>query len=478
MSTTYAKPTRTDSKEEQSPDEHKSLSEKSDHAEDGHPSHLSDEERGISKEDNEDPDVSKDEEGNTYPEGGLQAWLVVVGAFSGMMACFGYMNTVGTYQAYLAMNQLSNYSESTIGWIFSVYIFLSFGAGVQVGPFFDKHGPFWLVVTGSICLFLSVMLLGVCTQYWHFMLVFGVLGGLGTAMIFTPAVSSVGHWFLRRRANATGIATCGGALGGVIFPLMLQDLFPKVGWAWATRIQGFIYILLLLVAILLLRARLPPRPGGSAWPDVRVFKDLPFALVTAGAYFLEWGLFIPVAYITSYALETNGVIAPTFAYQLLAIFNAGSFFGRWAPGYIADKLGRFNTQIVAVFLCAASALGLWLPATVYASDTGASRQTILGLTIVFAALMGFASGSNISLTPVCVGMLCPTKEYGRYIATTYTIVSLGCLTGLPIAGALISATGGSYWAVALFTGGCYICGLCCFVAVRVMKAGWDIRVIY
>lgn len=50
----------------------------------------------------------------------------------------------------------------------------------------------------------------------HFMLVFGVLGGIGTAMIFTPAVSSVGHWFLRRRANATGIATCGGALGGVM----------------------------------------------------------------------------------------------------------------------------------------------------------------------------------------------------------------------------------------------------------------------
>ncbi|EMF12835.1 MFS general substrate transporter [Sphaerulina musiva SO2202] len=396
-----------------------------------------------------------------------------------MMACFGYMNTVGTYQAYLAMNQLSSYSESTIGWIFSVYIFLSFGAGVQVGPFFDKHGPFWLVVIGSICLLLSIMLLGVCSQYWHFMLVFGVLGGIGTAMIFTPAVSSVGHWFLRRRANATGIATCGGALGGVIFPLMLQDLFPKVGWAWATRIQGFIFILLLLVAILLLRARLPPRPGGSAWPDVSVFKDLPFALVTAGAYFLEWGLFIPVAYLTSYALDTDGAISPTFAYQLLAIFNAGSFFGRWVPGYVADKLGRFNTQIVAVFLCAASSLALWLPAAVYAtSESSSSPQTILALTIVYAALMGFASGSNISLTPVCVGMLCPTKDYGRYIATTYTIVSLGCLTGLPIAGALISATGGSYWAVALFTGGCYICGLCCFVAVRVMKAGWKLAVIY
>jgi len=33
----------------------------------------------------------KDE--NDYPEGGFRAWLVVFGSFTGMMACFGIMNT-------------------------------------------------------------------------------------------------------------------------------------------------------------------------------------------------------------------------------------------------------------------------------------------------------------------------------------------------------------------------------------------------
>ncbi|KAK4494588.1 hypothetical protein PRZ48_013944 [Zasmidium cellare] len=428
-----------------------------------------------SPNDGEDSPAVGDEE-PTYPEGGLRAWLVVFGGFSGMMAAFGLMNTVGTYQAYIATHQLSSYSESSIGWIFSVYIFLAFGAGVQVGPLFDKCGPLWLVVFGSVCTFLCIMLLGICTAYWHFMLVFGVLGGFGTAFIFTPAVSAVGHFFDKKRGNATGIATGGGALGGVIFPLMLQSLIPKVGWAWATRIQGFIYILLLTLAIVFIRSRLPPREGGSTLPQVRVFKDPAYALVTGGAFFLELGLFIPITYITSYSLKTNGAISQTFAYQLLAIFNAGSFIGRWAPGWIADKLGRFNTQISAVFLCAASSLGLWLPATVLAE--GMSRSTVLGLTIAYAVLMGFASGSNISLTPVCVSMLCPIKEYGRYVATTYTVVSIGTLIGLPIAGALISACGGSYWRVALFTGLCYVCGLACFVAVRVMKIGWKASGMY
>lgn len=53
----------------------------------------------------------------TYPEGGLEAWLVVFGAFAGMLASFGLMNTIGVYQSYLATNQLEGYSESSIGWI-------------------------------------------------------------------------------------------------------------------------------------------------------------------------------------------------------------------------------------------------------------------------------------------------------------------------------------------------------------------------
>src|SRR5258707_1145364 len=74
---------------------------------------------------------------NTYPEGGLKAWLVVVGSFSGMLACFGYMNSIGVFQTYLSNNQLSSYSESSISWIFSIYCFISFFGGVQIGPVFD-----------------------------------------------------------------------------------------------------------------------------------------------------------------------------------------------------------------------------------------------------------------------------------------------------------------------------------------------------
>lgn len=177
------------------------------------------------------------------------------------------------------------------------------------------------------------------------------------------------------------------------------------------------------------------------------------------------GLFTPISYLTDYALASG--ISSAYSYDLIAVLNAGSIFGRWLPGYCADKLGRFNTMIVTVLLCIVATFGLWLPA-----------HGNVALVTVYAVVFGFASGSNISLTPICVGQLCETKEFGRYYATSYTIVSLGSLSGLPIAGALISATGGRYWAVIVFTGLCYIAAFASFSSVRIMRVGWDVRRIW
>lgn len=223
-----------------------------------------------------------------YPEGGTRAWLVVLGSFSGMVAALGIMNTIGVYESYLARHQLASYSTSSIGWILSIYVFLAFGAGLVIGPIFDVHGPRWLLFAGSILIILATFLLGVCTQYWHFILVFGILAGVGTALIFTPTIAAVGHFFYEKRGNATGLAAMGGAIGGIVFPLMLQDLFPKVGWGWATRIQGFVFVVLLVLANLLVRSRLPPKPNQSIMPDFMIFRQLNFALVTAGTFFMEW----------------------------------------------------------------------------------------------------------------------------------------------------------------------------------------------
>lgn len=99
-----------------------------------------------------------------YPEGGLRAWLVVIGSFSALVTCFGMMNSIGAFQAYIGTHQLSHLSPGSVGWIFSLYVALAFFCGALVGPVFDAKGPRVLVFVGSILLILSMMLLGSCTS--------------------------------------------------------------------------------------------------------------------------------------------------------------------------------------------------------------------------------------------------------------------------------------------------------------------------
>lgn len=118
------------------------------------------------------------------------------------------------------------------------------------------------------------------------------------------------------------------------------------------------------------------------------------------------------------------------SYQILAIFFArfermlllyddtltknlcSAFFGRWIPGLVADRLGRFNTLIVTVTVCTILPFALWL-------QVGNSEA----LLVLFSVLFGFWSACDTSLTPPCLGQLCDTKDYGRYYAGAFAVSS-------------------------------------------------------
>lgn len=97
-----------------------------------------------------------------FPEGGLQAWLVVFGSFCAMLSVFGLINTAAVFESYFSQNQLRDYSSSEIGWIFSLYLFIVFFVGIQVGPVFDKYGPKLMVATGGLLIGSSLLILSVC----------------------------------------------------------------------------------------------------------------------------------------------------------------------------------------------------------------------------------------------------------------------------------------------------------------------------
>lgn len=70
---------------------------------------------------------------DSYPEGGLKAWSIVLGAWCAMIPSMGLLNTLAVLQAWISTEELPGMPESTIGWIFSVYAFFLYSFGAQTG---------------------------------------------------------------------------------------------------------------------------------------------------------------------------------------------------------------------------------------------------------------------------------------------------------------------------------------------------------
>lgn len=356
--------------------------------------------------------LPKSEQAEAYPDGGLRAWGVVLGSFCATFAGIAMVNSSGAYQSWISLNELRNVDPGPIGWIFSFHNFCTFFGGLFVGPVFDAKGPQRLSIIGGGLVLLMYLGLGLCKTYWEFLFCIGVVGGGGAALLFTCAISSVQHWFLVRRGLATGITISGGSFGGIVFPLVLERLLPAIGFAWTTRLIALILLPFVCGAMILMKSRFSKTHEGLNLPKLSILRHLRVVVMGMGLLSIELGIYIPVTYITSYALDHE--ISSQVAYRLITYMNAGSLMGRWLPAAIGDKIGALNMQVLALGATVLSVFGMWLPAR-------SSEAAVVAFSLVY----GLTTGSIISLAPVCVSRLCKIEEYGQYFSTLYALSSLG-----------------------------------------------------
>ncbi|OJJ98031.1 hypothetical protein ASPACDRAFT_53556 [Aspergillus aculeatus ATCC 16872] len=342
------------------------------------------------------------------PDGGVEAWLTVLGGFCAMFVSFGWVNCMGIFIDYYKTHQLRDESTSTVTWVTSLMTFMMFFGGPFVGILFDNFGPRYIVLAGTFFHVFGLMMISISSEYYQFLLAQGLCSPIGTSALFHCSINSISTWFGRRRALALGIATSGASLGGVILPIMLTRLFDQLDFGWAVRICAFLILFCLVIANCTLKSRLQHRRKPFHFLDfVRPLREVPFLLTTAGTFCFFWGMFLPFSFIPSQA-QKNGITP-----------------GRIIPPYLADLFGRFNLMILMTFLSVILVLGLWLP-------THGNVPSIC-----FSALYGFSSGTAVSLAPALVAQISEIREIGVRSGTYFFLVSFAALTGTPIAGALL-----------------------------------------
>lgn len=139
-----------------------------------------------------------------------------MGVFAGFLlfvTTWGFSTAYGAFQQYYQTHLLSDSSPSRLSWIGTVNAFFLISTGVIAGPLFDRGFLLHVMSIGCFLTTLGLMMLSLCDQYYQVLLSQGLCCGIGSGLIYVPALSLVSTSFTTRRGIAVGTVTTGASIG-------------------------------------------------------------------------------------------------------------------------------------------------------------------------------------------------------------------------------------------------------------------------
>ncbi|OJJ96368.1 hypothetical protein ASPACDRAFT_125932 [Aspergillus aculeatus ATCC 16872] len=381
------------------------------------------------------------------PNGGLAAWSGVFASFLLFVTTWGFSTAFGAFQSYYQSDLLPTRSASQIAWIGTVNAFFLIATGIVAGPLFDRGYLHHLMIVGCFLTTLGLMMLSLSTEFFQVFLSQGVCCGLGSGLIYVPALSLVTTQFTTQRGIAVGLVTSGASVGGVIFPIIFIRLQPRIGFPWTVRTMGFIQLACSCIAVPLLLAttktRVAPPRQLIHWHALR---EWPFAAYAIANFLMFMAYFVPVFYVPAFA--TGALPTSTaLSFYLVSVLNAGSALGRIGSALLTSSSGKLRASHVLLASVLASAVILFGWVGIHHSVAGF---------VVFCVLFGIFSGVLISANPVVIAhpVVSPTPSViGTRMGMQWFATSLGVLVGAPIAGVIEGheGTGNAFLGLQLFS---------------------------
>lgn len=163
-----------------------------------------------------------------FPDGGLKAWMTVLGGWLAFIATIGFLTGASVFQSYYT-ETLPDVTASDVAWIGSVQIWGCFFFGVLAGELSDKYGPKLPIGIGGVVTVFGVMMSSISKKYYQILLSQGFCLSLGLGLSFTPSLAVQSQWFLKRRGFVVGLVMSGQNVGGALRSAYLSlslCLFP------------------------------------------------------------------------------------------------------------------------------------------------------------------------------------------------------------------------------------------------------------
>ncbi|KAF2023688.1 MFS general substrate transporter [Setomelanomma holmii] len=365
------------------------------------------------------------------PDGGTKAWTQAFMGHFVVLNTWGMIATFGVFQNYYTTDL--DLEPSAVSWIGSMQMLGHFSLGMFTGRMFDAGYFYWSMIPGMLLSALGIFMTSLCTKYWQFLLAQGLMNGFGNGMQFAPCLSLVGTYFARNRSVALAIMASGSATGGLVYPTIVRQLLPKIGFPWTVRSGPVL--------------------------ELGAFREAPYSLFLLAVFLICLGQYFAFYYISSYAMNILDLSYGT-AINVLLVLNGVGVFGRLVPSYFADKyFGAYNMLVPFCFI-SATVLFFW---PLVNSEGG-----LYGWAISYGF---FVAGFQGMFPAVLTSLTKDMSRVGTRNGMGLTIIGLGTLVGPPIAGALIQSYGGSYLIAQMFGGAAVFLGSVVLVIGRLSITG-------
>src|SRR5271156_19451 len=143
---------------------------------------------------------------------------------------------------------------------FSLLIVLQTFFSPFQGWLVDKFGPKLLIGVGGVLSGLAWVLASYASSLAMLYLTYGVIGGLGTGIVYVGVVGQMVGWFPDRRGFAAGLVAAGYGMGAIVTTFPIARSLAAVGYQMTLLQYGALFGVIALLAALGLK----PAPASAA----------------------------------------------------------------------------------------------------------------------------------------------------------------------------------------------------------------------
>jgi sugar phosphate permease len=309
-----------------------------------------------------------------------------------------------------------------------------------MGPFaailMERFGLRNVVVTALTLVAAGMALATQMTQFWHLVLFWGVMLGVGsgmTALVLSAVVSN--RWFDSHRGLVVGILTASSATGQLIFLPVAAWMIERFGWRLAVMPVLIACAVMAVAVYLLMRNRpsdvgLAPygaaagTPVAAAAPAMRVTFATPFKILAEASrsrvFWILAGTFFICGLSTNGLIQTHFIslcgdagLGPVPAASVLAMMGAFDLVGTIASGWLSDRYD--NRKLLFMYYGLRGLSLLWLPY---------SEFTLYGLSM-FAMFYGLDWIATVPPTVRLAGATFGKEKAGMVFGWIFAAHQLG-----------------------------------------------------